>query len=209
MLLSLNGPSRLFRSRRPAERAGGVFHPIRSMPMAACGSSRWCRCWARLPRAAARHARPWRQRAGRRRLHDGCAGSRRERRARRARHQEGPLHRALDRRHDRPGLRAREPRLPLPRCACATPSPRRRRARPEPGRSARRRCAARAWRALADGTMQRWFTDEFKQAQSTALDGSPRHDQRDDAAGLGRLHVGDPELRLSRPAVRPSSCPPW
>src|ERR1043166_7296018 len=52
----------------------------------------------RLPRAPARHARPWRQRAGRGRLHHGCAGWRREGRARRARHRQGAFHRPLDRR---------------------------------------------------------------------------------------------------------------
>ena len=49
-----------------------------------------------------------------------------------------------------------------PRSACATPSPRRRPARPAHGTSARRRCAAKGLAALADGTMERWFTDEFK-----------------------------------------------
>ena len=50
--------------------------------------------------------------------------------------------------------------------------------------------------ALADGTMERWFTDEFKKVNPVRW-----REIRDTISGttparLGRLHVGDPELRL-------------
>ena len=98
------------------------------------------------------------------------------------------------------GFALAEPAAISPRSACATRSRRRRPARPAPGRSARPRCAARAWPHWPTRTMDRWFTG-VQEGQSAALDRGPRHDQRHDARGLGRLHVGDPELRLSRAAV--------
>ena len=54
---------------------------------------------------ASRHARAWRQRRGRRQLHDERTRRRCGERARRPRLRPGALHRAVDRRHDRPGLR--------------------------------------------------------------------------------------------------------
>ena len=117
MLLSLDGRKIYFDLAGPRMRRSSAS-PIRSN----ADGGMWVEqmvpaAGRRLSRAAARHARPRRQRPGRRRLHDGRAGGRRERRARRAGHQEGALHRPLDRRHDRPGLRAGEPghpRLALP-----------------------------------------------------------------------------------------------
>ncbi len=54
---------------------------------------------------------------------------------------------------------------------------------------------------LADGTMERWFTDAFKTKQSRPLEADPRHDRRHHRARLPRLRRGDPEFRLPRRAA--------
>ena len=65
-----------------------------------------------------------------------------------------------------------------------------------PGGAGRRHHAALVHRRVQEG-------------EPGALARDPRHDQRHHAARLGRLHVGDPELRLSRTSCPPSRCRPW
>ncbi len=51
---------------------------------------------------------------------------------------------------------------------------------------------------LADGTVERWFTDAFKSGETRALEADPRHRCGDDTGGLLGLLGGDHEFRLHR-----------
>ncbi len=185
MLLSLDGRRVYFDLAGPQNATGDLLHPF-----AESDSGMWAEqlvppAGSRLSRAAARHARPWRQRAGRRRLHDGPARGRRERCARCAGHREDPLHRSVDRRHDGQGFALANPASLLSLCLCDTqPST-------PPGSTATwddRKAAVRTkgTASIADGTMDRWFTPEFKKCEPGALARDPRHDQRHDIPGLDR-----------------------
>ena len=90
----------------PGGRADRLHHPFAGLRRRQLGRAGAGAVAGRLPRAAARHARAWRQRSGCRRLHDGGAGRRRRAGAGGAGDPAGALYRAVDRRHDRPGFRA-------------------------------------------------------------------------------------------------------
>src|SRR5260370_36733488 len=62
--------TRLLRSRGPGQRAGGLLHPFAQFRRRHVGRADGAAAGRGLSRAAARHARPWRQRADRRRLYD-------------------------------------------------------------------------------------------------------------------------------------------
>ena len=50
---------------------------------------------------------------------------------------------------------------------------------------------------IADGTMERWFTDAFKARNPGRWQADPRHDRRHHAARLSRLRRGDPDFDFS------------
>ena len=106
----------------------------------------------------------------------------------------------VDRRHDRPGLRAGLPRPPAVADAVRHPAldaarlggdlgrAQGDRADQGPGGAGRRHDGALVHRRVQEG-------------EPGALARDPRHDQRHHARGLGGLHGGDPELQLRGPAA--------
>ena len=137
-----------------------------------------------------------------------AARGRRERRARRAGHQEGALHRAQHRRHDRPGLRAGEPGLPrlaLPVRHPALDAAGLGRhlggaqgdgAQQGPGGARRRHHAALVHRRVQAG-------------ESAALDRDPRHDQRHHARRARPAACRRSRTSTISTACRPSRRRPW
>ena len=106
MLLPLQGRRIAYDLARAGGRADRLHHPFAGLRRRQLGRAGAGAVAGRLPRAADRHARAWRQRSGSRRLHDGGAGRRCRAGAERAGDPARALYRAVDRRHDRPGFRA-------------------------------------------------------------------------------------------------------
>ena len=118
-------------------------------------------------------------------------------------HRQGAVHRPVDRRHDRPGLRHRpRPAAHLRHAVRYLAADARRARRPAWAPRIEAVTKANSLEPLADPTMERWFTDAFKPRNPGALEADQRHHRRHHARRLSRLRRGHPRFRLRRP-----SCP--